>query len=100
LQTGTIASSRERFDEATGVEASDLTYAEIDELRPAVYRYLAAEAHRATMLIKVHDAYTDTPVGEPLFPADISQGVIYILRNPLDVAVSFASPPAERLSTR
>jgi aryl sulfotransferase len=90
LRTGMIASSRERFDEATGIEASDLTHAEIEELRPAVYRYLAEEA-RATMLVKVHDAYTDTPVGEPLFPAEVSHGVIYILRNPLDVAVSFAA---------
>ena len=29
-----------------------------------------------------------TAAGEPLFPADVTHGVVYIVRNPLDVAVS------------
>lgn len=38
--------------------------------------------------MKVHDAYTYTESGEPIFPENISKGVIYIVRNPLDIVVS------------
>ena len=39
---------------------------------------------------KAHDAWKKTPSGEPMFPEDVTKGVIYFIRNPLDVAVSFA----------
>ena len=39
---------------------------------------------------KIHDAWIRLPGGEPLIPADVTRAVIYIIRNPLDVAVSFA----------
>jgi hypothetical protein len=80
-----IASRRHEFDEITGVEASDLTIEEIDTLRPAVYRHLAAHA-RDPLPQKIHDAYTPA-----LIPTDVTRGAIYIIRNPLDVAVSYAN---------
>ncbi len=40
--------------------------------------------------MKVHDAYTHTDNGVPLFPPEVTAKVVYILRNPLDVVVSFA----------
>jgi aryl sulfotransferase len=40
--------------------------------------------------MKVHDAWTRTDVGEPMFPPDVTEGVVYIVRNPLDVAPSAA----------
>ncbi len=89
LETSLMASSRSLFDEAVGYEAGDLTPAEVDRLRPRVYEYLAATAPE-TLYIKVHDAYTTTSTGEPLFPASTTQGALYFLRNPLDVCVSFA----------
>ena len=50
------------------------------------------------MRLKVHDAYLLTDLGEPLFPADVSRGVIYLVRDPRDIAVSYAHhcgiPPA------
>jgi hypothetical protein len=79
-----IASRRQMFDLAAGVEASDLTHEEIDSLRPQVYRQIAAN-NRRTLYFKIHDAYT----GE-LIPADATRGAVYIIRNPLDVAVSYA----------
>ena len=36
-----------------------------------------------------HDAYLPTPGGEPLFPDDITVAAVYLVRNPLDVAVSW-----------
>ena len=45
---------------------------------------------RAPLFLKVHDAFTYTRYGYPLISKAATAGVIYLLRNPLDVAVSFA----------
>ncbi|MCF8346877.1 MAG: sulfotransferase domain-containing protein [Bacteroidales bacterium] len=84
-----IASSRSLFDNIAGVSGSDLTQDEIEELRPEVYRQIAREAEE-TVFHKVHDAWRLTPSGKPMFPAEVTKGVIYFIRNPLDVTVSFA----------
>ncbi|MBN1131772.1 MAG: sulfotransferase domain-containing protein [Bacteroidales bacterium] len=84
-----IASSRLLFDESAGTSASDLTETEIANLRPEVYRRISREAPEL-LFIKVHDAWTLNENKEPLFPADATRAVIYMIRNPLDVAVSFA----------
>lgn len=89
LRTGTIAGARPPFDLHTGLEASDLTEDEVDLLRPAVYRRMAAKA-TGTGYHKVHDAYVRNRDGEPLFPADATLGAVYLIRNPLDVAPSYA----------
>jgi hypothetical protein len=85
-----IASDRRILDELAGLESSDLTPEEICNLRPAVYRKFAEE-HPETLWLKIHDAYTLTPDGAALIPADATQGVLYVIRNPLDVAVSSAA---------
>lgn len=89
LDAGPIASARQVFDDNVGIEASDLTQDEIERLRPFVYDTLSAKADRPFFL-KVHDACTSTATGRPLFPTRATAGVIYMLRNPLDVAVSSA----------
>ena len=88
-----IASSRHLFDTYAGLESSDLTHEEIEAARPAVYRLLAQDSSASSdspgvRFVKVHDAYTLLPNGSPLFPADVTTGAVYIIRNPLDVAVS------------
>ncbi len=89
LTDGPIASARLWFDEWVGIEASALNDNVIERLRPDVYRCLAREA-TDTLYMKVHDAWSRTDRSEPLFPADVTAGVIYILRNPLDLAASCA----------
>lgn len=89
LDGGPIASARIWFDEWVGVEASALEDEVIEYLRPDVYRCMARE-EKETLYMKVHDAWTLTEKGEGLFPADVTAGVIYILRNPLDIATSCA----------
>jgi len=94
LEETPIASSRHIFDEYSGVDSGDLTADEIDRLRPAIYRYYAHDLEkqgREERYCKIHDAYTFLPDGQALFPPDITAGAIYILRNPLDVAVSYAN---------
>jgi hypothetical protein len=83
------ATSRVMLDEWIGVESSDLRPEEIERYRPIVYRQLAATCS-APLFMKVHDAYTYNADSCPLFPAEATAGVIYVMRNPLDVAVSFA----------
>ncbi len=98
LHGGPTASSRSVFDEWAGVESSDLTAAEIERLRPAVWRYRAAVV-TPRVLVKVHDAWTVTDRGEPIFPPEITRGIIYIVRHPGDVAVSFAAHSGVPVST-
>jgi aryl sulfotransferase len=95
LKTDGIFSSRAIFDSIAGVEASNLTAAEIDRLRPRVYQHLARTAER-TLFIKVHDAYTYLEDGTPLM-GTVNAKAIYIMRNPLDVAVSFANHASKDL---
>ncbi len=90
LHQTTIASSRQLFDEMTGVSSADLSPEEIDRLRPLVYRQNALESEEI-LYHKVHDAWTLLPNGEPLFTNDVTKAVLYFIRNPLDVAVSFAN---------
>lgn len=89
LAFGTRLNDRAWFDDALGLESSDMTDQEIEDHRPAVCRYFANQSP-GTLYIKTHDAYTLTTRGEPLIPSDVTQGAIYVTRDPLDVAVSFA----------
>jgi len=89
LDNSPIASARGVFDELSGVEASDLTPDEIDLYRPAVYSTMAARS-KTPLFLKVHDAYTTNSAGKPILAPDATFGAIYLLRNPLDIAVSYA----------
>ena len=84
------AARRETFDDWTGVASADCTGVEVDLLRPAFYRFRAAQAKDAgkPFFARVHDAFHRNRAGEWLFPDDATAGAVYILRNPLDVAVS------------
>jgi len=77
LDGGPIASARLGFDEWVGVEASALRQQVVDRLRPEVYRRLASSAE-ATLFLKV-------------VPPDATLGVVYIVRNPLDIVMSLAN---------
>ncbi|MBU8892224.1 MAG: sulfotransferase domain-containing protein [Bacteroidales bacterium] len=89
LTETSISSSRKIFDEYTGLSSSDLTFEEIDRMRPDVYRMQSLESDEL-LFKKVHDKYYSIENDQALFPAEISKGVIYFIRNPLDVLVSFA----------
>ncbi len=84
-----IAASRVVFDRVMAIESSDLTPDEIALLRPRCYEALA-ELEQKPLFRKVHDAWGLTPAGEPLFPASVTLGTICVVRDPRDVAVSFA----------
>lgn len=89
LNTGAIASSRDWLDEVLGFDTAELDPDELERLRPTVYRWSLRtpqiEYH------KIHDAYTQTSDDEPIVSREATLGAIYILRNPLDVAQSYAN---------
>ena len=87
---GPIASARNLVEDYIGMESTDFTINELEELRPESFRYFAEKVKKDEWFIKTHDAYTFLPSGHPLIPEDISLGALYLVRNPLDVSVSFA----------
>lgn len=89
LTVGNIASGRGWLDEVLGFDTAELDPDEVDRLRPEVYRWsLRAEE---IGYHKIHDAYTYTTCDEPLVSRAATLGALYILRNPLDVAPSYAN---------
>ena len=100
--TSNIASARGPFDDLLLINSGLLTHDEADFLRPRVYEELARgaeddeqdprQASPAVRFVKAHDAYTLTPMGEPLLAgARGADGAIVIVRDPRDVAPSLAS---------
>ena len=88
-QTGHIASSRKLFDESVGVDSADLTREEIDYYLPSVHK-LYSDRLQENQIIKTHDAVTKNREGRWLIPPEATYRAIYLIRNPLDVCVSFA----------
>jgi len=86
-ERGGIASARGPFDHLLLIDSGLLSHDEIDSLRPRVYEELARGAQDdeyddeyddehdeapdapPVRFVKVHDAYTLTPNGEPRLPA-------------------------------
>jgi hypothetical protein len=91
-----IASSRVLFDRTLGLESERLPPDEIERRRPELYRTLAARSVEPVHL-KVHDAYTFLPDGRPLLPPEATAAAVYLVRNPLDVAVAGAPFVAQDL---
>lgn len=77
------------LEEITLIDTSLLTHDEVDALRPRVVDLLAAEAGE-NVYVKVHDAYRTLANGEPLLGRGQARAALYVLRDPRDVAVSYA----------
>lgn len=86
LDTTSFA-ARLSYDRALGWESSDLTEAEVQSARLAVQDVIAREEDA---VFKVHEAFSDPRDGQPLFSMPATRAVLYFLRHPLDVAVSFS----------
>ena len=84
------------FDELLGVDSRRLTATEIRAQLPRFYSLLA-ERLPARGFLKVHRGFDVLDDGTPIFPPAITAGVVYIVRNPLDVAVSYAHHAAVTL---
>jgi len=88
-QFGNVVTGRRLFDDVLEIESGHLTDPEIELLRPVLHDVLFA-VDRPAELVKIHDAWFRTAAGRPVFDARHSRAAIYILRDPRDVAVSWA----------
>jgi len=86
----TPSANRHEFDELFGIDSSLLTDAEINRARPRVYGLVAGHSKERLILRKVHDCCWRNAEGERMFPPELSRGAVYIVRDPRDVAVSYA----------
>lgn len=82
------AAGRDLIDRVLGIESGELTADEVDELRPRVYGRIARERDVWPLYLKTHDAWTVLEGGEALLAREATRAAIYLVRNPLDVAVS------------
>jgi hypothetical protein len=80
--------STRHYERVSGRPIERLSAAEVAALRPAVQRSLSP-APKQNVFVKTHAAVT-TFRGLPTIAADVTRSAVYIVRNPLDVAVSYA----------
>ncbi len=86
----TPVANRAEFDDLFQMDSGILTDAEIERALPRMYRLLVRGFHGPLILRKVHDRCGRNAAGERMFPPELSRGAVYIVRDPRDVAVSFA----------
>jgi hypothetical protein len=84
-----MAAGRENIDRVLEIDSGLLTPQELVELRPDCYAVIHG-GDRAPRLSKVHDAWIRTPGGRPVFDQAFTHATIYLIRDPRDVAVSWA----------
>lgn len=80
---------RSRFDDVMGLSSSDMTEDEVNHYRPSFNAGLVEHAG-PPVFIKSHESYRRFPDGSSLFGSVEGSKAIHVVRNPLDVAVSFA----------
>lgn len=78
----------EYYEHLSGKKASDLSWADINRLRPSVHRYIA-RARDGLVFVKTHNLLSSVE-GVPTITPDATFGAIYVVRNPLDMVISFA----------
>jgi aryl sulfotransferase len=86
---GGVVVGRRMFDETLEIESGHLTDDEITLLRPMLHDALFATGKEPGP-VKMHDAWFHTAAGRALFDTHHTYAAIYILRDPRDVAISWA----------
>ncbi len=72
------------------LQGEHITHEELQRLRTEAYQQWARDAQEQ-MFIKMHDANILNADDTPIIPPEATSKVIYLARNPLDVAESFAN---------
>jgi hypothetical protein len=76
------------YEKLTGKSAAELTEADFARLRPRVHEWFA-RSRPQDVFVKTHNTVRKMD-GVPLITPSATAAAVYVLRNPLDVAVSFA----------
>ena len=80
--------SSDLYENIAGKPLDTLTDLDIYRLRPQVHRFIASRRSE-TALVKTHNAIA-THEGVPAITPDVTEGAIYMVRNPLDIVLSYA----------
>lgn len=88
LAVQVITSSRSMLDDILGFETGDLTHDELDALRGPAYAWNGRDD--VARYCKTHDAFKCSSAATSFFTDGVTRRALYLLRNPLDVACSFA----------
>ncbi|MDX1710984.1 MAG: sulfotransferase domain-containing protein [Rhodovibrionaceae bacterium] len=76
------------YEQLSGKPAAELDEEEVRALRPKVHEWFATHSSE-TVMVKTHN-YLGHEGGVPLITPHATFGAVYVVRNPLDVAVSYA----------
>jgi hypothetical protein len=87
-QLSTWENARKFYDDALGAPSIGADRARIAALRPGVQQRIA-DSHDGVVFVKTHLALVNDR-GYPTINTAATSGAIYIVRNPLDVAISYA----------
>lgn len=91
LKTDGNFSNKAILENILELDADILTEEQAISFRRILYTYLS-ENTKNRLLVKIHDAFSFSPFDLlPLVPEKVTHSSIYIVRNPLDVAISFAN---------
>jgi len=96
INTDGIFSNRALFDFITEIDGRLLDEEEVKIRMSTVFQYHLTHAQKLEFT-KVHDAYSLDQNGKPIFPKEVTQKAIYLVRNPLDVVASFANHNASTI---
>lgn len=90
LTFGMVASARNWLDDIFGFASADLSDDEIDCLRPYAYDWIRPDTDPPYYL-KIHDACHSAENGICLLGQSPGQRAVYLVRNPLDLALSYSN---------
>jgi hypothetical protein len=90
LHIKSIKETMRQMDETLELNERKITLDEFRIVRSEAYQQWADET-TDPLFIKMHDANILNSNGKPLIPPEATSKVIYLARNPLDVASSFAN---------
>ncbi|PHR68770.1 MAG: sulfotransferase [Lutibacter sp.] len=102
IESTPIASSPVDFEETMGFNPFEMGLDEVDLYRPDMYKIITqdTEDENEVFYKKIHDAYTLNTNNIPIFPAEVSIGAVYFVRNPLDVCVSYANHSSSNIKRK
>lgn len=91
MATDGIFSAKNNLERILDINADYLSHCQIEQFQRIAFEHLSDKSKKL-LYIKIHDAFTFSENdNQPLIPESRTKVAIYIVRNPLDVALSLAN---------